>query len=141
MLRPISSGVFASVLLAAVLAASGPAFTQESKANCADPQTQMEMTQCAGEDYDKADKELNTQYRKLRAILVERDKAADDHSKGAEEALIAAQSAWIVFRDANCDFEGFQARAGTMEPQPVLSCLAAMSRARTNDLRKWTESF
>lgn len=127
-----------------MLAGSGLAtttFAQEGKANCANPQTQMEMTQCAGEDYDKADKELNTEYQKLRKLLAERDKAADEGGKGAVEALVAAQRAWVTYRDANCDLTGFQARGGSMEPQLVASCLAQISRDRTQELKTLAEQF
>lgn len=130
----------ASVFLVGLGGATG-AFSQEDKVNCANPQTQMEMTQCAGEDYDKADKDLNVQYQKLRKLVAERDKSADESTKGAVDALVAAQRAWVAFRDANCDFEGFQARGGSMEPQLVASCLADMSRKRTDELRALSEGF
>lgn len=137
------SSLVASMSLA-ILAGSGAAstaFAQDAKVNCAEPQTQMEMTQCAGEDYDKADKELNTEYQKLRKLLAERDKAADENGKGAVDALVAAQRAWVAYRDANCDLTGFQARGGSMEPQIVASCLAQMSRDRTRDLKTLSAQF
>ena len=141
MIRPLPLSAYVSLLL---LIGSGAATTvsaQEAKADCASPQTQMEMTQCAGEDYDKADKELNGEYQKLRKLLAERDKAADENGKGAVDALVAAQRAWVTYRDANCDLTGFQARGGSMEPQLVASCLAQMSRDRTQELKSLAEQF
>jgi len=117
------------------------AFAQDKKVNCTDPQTQMEMTQCAGEDYDKADKDLNVEYQKLRKLLGERDKVADENGKGAVDALVAAQRAWVAYRDANCNLAGFQARGGSMEPQLVASCLAQMSRDRTQELKTLSAQF
>ena len=121
--------------------AATAAFAQDKKVNCTDPQTQMEMTQCAGEDYDKADKDLNVEYQKLRKLLGERDKVADENGKGAVDALVAAQRAWVAYRDANCNLAGFQARGGSMEPQLVASCLAQMSRDRTQELKTLSAQF
>lgn len=134
--------VFMTILLLAGLAggAAGPALAQD-KPDCKNPQTQTDMTICAGLDYDEADAQLNRQYQTLRKALVARDTSMDDSSRGAPEALVAAQRAWVVYRDANCKLSGFQARGGTMEPMLVANCLATMSRARTDDLRKYGEGF
>lgn len=134
------SGCVSLFLLVGSVAATA-AFAQDKKVNCADPQTQMEMTQCAGEDYDKADKDLNVEYQKLRKLLGERDKAADENGKGSVDALVAAQRAWVAYRDANCNLAGFQARGGSMEPQLVASCLAQMSRDRTQELKTLSAQF
>jgi len=132
---------FVSLFLLVGSGAATTAFAQDKKVNCTDPQTQMEMTQCAGEDYDKADKDLNVEYQKLRKLLGERDKAADENGKGAVDALVAAQRAWVAYRDANCNLAGFQARGGSMEPQLVASCLAQMSRDRTQELKTLSAQF
>ncbi|MGQ8633124.1 lysozyme inhibitor LprI family protein [Agrobacterium sp. DKPNP3] len=118
---------------------SGPAAAQEP--DCKEPQTQADMTICAGKDYEKADKQLNVEYQKLRKLLTERDKAADADGKGAGDALVTAQRAWVAFRDANCALSGFQARGGSMEPMLISSCLAEMSTKRADDLRQLSEGF
>ncbi|UYZ08905.1 lysozyme inhibitor LprI family protein [Agrobacterium salinitolerans] len=118
---------------------SMPVAAQEP--NCKEPQTQADMTICAGKDYEKADKQLNVDYQKLRKLLVERDKAADADGKGAADALVTAQRAWVAFRDANCALSGFQARGGSMEPMLISSCLAEMSTKRADDLRQLSEGF
>lgn len=118
---------------------SMPVAAQEP--NCKEPQTQADMTICAGKDYEKADKQLNVAYQKLRKLLTERDKAADADGKGAADALVTAQRAWVAFRDANCALSGFQARGGSMEPMLISSCLAEMSTKRADDLRQLSEGF
>lgn len=117
-----------------------PALAQEEP-DCKAPETQADMTFCAGKDYDEADSQLNAEYQKVRKQLAARDKSADESGKGASEALVAAQRAWVAFRDANCDAFGFQARGGTMEPMLVSSCLADMSRKRADELRQLAEGF
>ena len=109
--------------------------------NCAEPTTQSEMTECAGLDYEKADGELNAEYQKIRKVLKDRDKASDDSSDSAADALVASQRAWVAFRDANCEVAGFQARGGSMEPMLVSTCLADMSRKRSEELRNLSEGF
>ncbi|MCZ7858273.1 lysozyme inhibitor LprI family protein [Agrobacterium salinitolerans] len=118
---------------------SMPVAAQEP--NCKEPQTQADMTICAGKDYEKADKQLNVDYQKLRKLLVERDKTADADGKGAADALVTAQRAWVAFRDANCAVAGFQARGGSMEPMLISSCLAEMSTRRADELRQLSEGF
>nr|WP_234881797.1 lysozyme inhibitor LprI family protein [Agrobacterium larrymoorei] len=113
----------------------------EDAPDCSNPQTQFDLNQCAGVDYDKADKELNAEYQKLRKLLADRDKDADENTKGAVEALVAAQRAWVAFRDANCKLSGFQARGGSMEPMIVASCLADMTREQTEELKSLSERF
>ncbi|WP_045023525.1 lysozyme inhibitor LprI family protein [Rhizobium nepotum] len=120
--------------------AVGPALADDAP-DCTSPQTQTDMTECAGEDYEKADRQLNAEYQKVRKQLAERDRSAEESDKGATDALITAQRAWVAFRDANCDAFGFQARGGTMEPMLVSACLADMSSKRADELRQFSEGF
>ncbi|MFF2319568.1 lysozyme inhibitor LprI family protein [Agrobacterium sp. NPDC058088] len=130
----------AVLLIAGAAIAPLPAMAQ-AEPNCKEPQTQADMTICAGKDYEKADKQLNVDYQKLRKLLVERDKAADADGKGATDALVTAQRAWVAYRDANCALAGFQARGGSMEPMLISSCLADMSGKRAEELRQLSEGF
>ncbi|HCJ72708.1 MAG TPA: urease-associated protein, partial [Agrobacterium sp.] len=123
-----------TALICVTAGISMPVAAQEP--NCKEPQTQADMTICAGKDYEKADKELNVAYQKLRKLLIERDKAADADGKGATDALVTAQRAWVAFRDANCALAGFQARGGSMEPMLISSCLAETSGKRAEELRQ-----
>lgn len=128
-----------SLLFGALLTAAH--VQADDEPDCANAQTQAEMTQCAGADFDEADQGLNAEYQKLRKLLATRDRQADEGGKGAVEALVAAQRAWVAFRDANCDLAGFQARGGTMEPMLISSCMADMSRKRTEELQSLSEQF
>ncbi|KQV83738.1 lysozyme inhibitor LprI family protein [Rhizobium sp. Root1220] len=103
--------------------------------NCKDPQTQTDMTLCERARQDAADKALNVQYKKTRAAMVAIDSDLEADMKGAEKALVKAQRAWIEYRDAECEAEGFQARGGTMEPMLVAGCIANVTDARTKELK------
>ena len=61
--------------------------------------------------------------------------------RGAEEALVKAQRAWVNFRDAECEAAGFQARGGTMEPMLVAGCIAELTDARTKQLKELAETM
>jgi len=107
--------------------------------DCENAQTQADMTSCAQARYEEADKGLNAQYKKTRAAMVAIDKDLDADTKGAEQALLKAQRAWITYRDAQCENYGFQARGGTMEPMLVAGCLADLTDLRTKELKELSE--
>lgn len=123
---------------AAILLLAPCAFAQdaEEKVDCKEPVTQHDMSYCAAVDAEAADKDLNTQYRKTRDAVIVWDKDLSDDLKGAEKALKTAQRAWIAFRDAQCELDGFQARGGTMEPMLVSGCIATLTRERTKQLKE-----
>ena len=107
--------------------------------NCDDPQTQSAMTACAGAAFKAADVALNAQWKVTHGFMKERDAAigaADaDGRPGYAAALLEAQRAWLEFRDAQCGVEGYAARGGSMEPMLVNSCLADLTRRRTDQLK------
>lgn len=107
------------------------------QADCGNPQTQAEMTLCAGQDYQRADAELNALWGEVSAQARDNDRlAGEDGRPGYAETLLKAQRAWISFRDANCTYEGFAARGGSMEPMLASQCLARMTTERTEQLRQ-----
>jgi uncharacterized protein YecT (DUF1311 family) len=67
------------------------------------------------------------------------DADAEANLKGAEDALVKAQRAWVAYRDAQCASYGYQARGGSMEPQLIYGCQADLTRKRTAELKELTE--
>jgi len=84
-------------------------------------QSQMEMTAQSWSEFDKADKELNAVYQKVL-------KALEDDV--ARKKLIAAQKAWIAFRDAQAELDADEERGGSLEKQ-----LRAISETETTKAR------
>ncbi|MBY5786495.1 DUF1311 domain-containing protein [Rhizobium leguminosarum] len=119
---------------AAMLLTAGAASAEDI--DCNSPKTQSDMTSCETARHEAADKALNAQYKKTRAVLAAIDKDLDGDMKGAEQVLVKAQRAWIDYRDAECDAFGFQARGGTMEPMLVAGCLANITDKRTKELKE-----
>ncbi len=133
------------LLVFAAFLAGNPVRAQQSEPplNCEEPMDQSSMTQCAYLAWETADKELNTVWK--TAIKDARDADAemksygsDDGRPGYEDTLLKAQRAWIAFRDAHCEYSGFEARGGSMEPMLVGICLEQLTLERTMQLK--TES-
>ncbi len=91
------------ILILALLLSSISIAGQKPKDDpCPNAQSQLEMNQCAGNAYKAADGELNQVYRKLVAMLDAEDKVQ----------LKVAQTAWLKYRDANCEFVGDHVQRG-----------------------------
>ncbi|BAY17572.1 hypothetical protein NIES21_34120 [Anabaenopsis circularis NIES-21] len=99
------------------------------KLNCNDPQTQSEMNICSQLSYQNADKKLNQVYKQLLPKL----------SKTRQQKLIAAQLAWIKFRDASCEFERSAYEGGSIAPNIYAGCLEEATKQRTQQLREYLQ--
>ena len=118
---------------------------QDPQWNCANPQAQQEMNYCAGQDFERADAELNTAYRAAIAEAQQADReyrlldaeagGRPTNEPGWEVSLREAERAWVSFRDAHCRLESYEARGGSMQPMLEAGCRATLTRARTAELR------
>ncbi|MFB9979817.1 lysozyme inhibitor LprI family protein [Mesorhizobium kowhaii] len=98
--------------------------------DCANAQDQATTDECAGKDFDAADKKLNGAYKQIEARL--KDNAA------SKKLLIDAQRAWVAFRDAECAFQGGPpANAGSVRPMVVANCQAGLTNLRLKDLQDY----
>ena len=97
--RPAKEGDTHDPPMSCILACLGlPAAAQE--ADCTNAPDQMTMNQCAYEEWQTADAELNAVYKRAMAMLEGRRTAQlDADVRGGPEALRDAQRAWITFRD------------------------------------------
>lgn len=129
--------ILASLLLLAAAA-------QDPDVDCENPQYQVEMNLCAGKDYDAADAALNAQYKQTVAALKARDKDIDrsyDSQPTHYDTLLAAQRAWITYRDQHCLSESFAARGGSMAPMLHSGCMARLTKERTEQLKALVEEY
>ena len=114
----------------------------EPQWNCKDPQAQQEMNMCAHIDFQRADAEMNAQWRSVVAAEREADKSIDrsyDQQPKHYDTLLAAQRAWLTFRDQTCLLESFEARGGSMQPMLDSGCKARLTRERTKQLKSMVE--
>jgi uncharacterized protein YecT (DUF1311 family) len=124
------------------LAAMAALQTPYQDHHCDDPQHQADMNACAAIDFEAADAELNAVWSDVIAGAREMDAEIDrafDQAPTSEEVLREAQRAWIIFRDAQCTYEGHEARGGSMEAMIYNGCRARLTRERTAQLRPPTE--
>ncbi|MEO5706459.1 MAG: lysozyme inhibitor LprI family protein [Alteraurantiacibacter sp.] len=127
-----------TIALALLLAQAGAA---PEGPDCAKAVVQQEMNYCAAQEFHAADAEMNAQWRITAAQMRRRDQETavrDDQREdwpGYFETLLAGQRAWLAYRDAQCDSEGFEARGGSMEPMLVALCRTALTRQRTRQLQ------
>lgn len=121
--------VFTILLLLPLSGVSTKAQKPKKPDPCANPQTQTEMTQCAANAYKAADAVLNKVYQQLVAKLDDEEKAQ----------LKEAQTAWLKYRDANCDFVADQYKGGTMRPMIYAGCLEDVTKKRTTELKTQIE--
>ena len=122
---------------------------QDPQWNCANPQAQQEMNYCAGEDFRRADAELNSVYRTAIASAQAADReynrmdpggaSARRDEPGEEASLREAQRGWVSFRDANCRLESFEARGGSLAPTLNSTCRITLTQERTRQLKALVE--
>ncbi len=87
--------LFTFALLAVI---PGAAFAEDD-VDCENAQNQMEMNFCAAQDFQTADADLNALWKDARAAAKSLDAEQSAELKGAVAALLAAQRAWITYRD------------------------------------------
>lgn len=90
----------------------------------ADQGNQPAMNQCAKAGFEKADKELNTQYQKLLKCLPAERK----------ELLKAAQRDWVKYRDSEAQFDASSWEGGTAEPMARSSSMEETTSQRVKEL-------
>ena len=103
-------------LAGAALLLSASALADE----CDKATTQTELSACAAEQYQAADKKLNQTYQAAikRAAAPQRD------------LLKQAQQAWIALRDADCKLMGSGTEGGTIQPMIINQCLTEKTAER-----------
>ena len=116
-----------------------PAAAQEI--DCANAVTQQDMNQCAYNDWEAADADLNTAYKRAMTLLKSWDADLPQAEQGGAEALKEAQRAWITFRDRACEAEGYAMKGGSAEPLLVFGCMRQLTEDRTAQLVAFTDSY
>ncbi|MCL6755238.1 lysozyme inhibitor LprI family protein [Nostoc sp. CCCryo 231-06] len=100
------------------------------KLNCNNPQTQSAINECTKLSYQNVDKKLNQVYQQLLPTL----------ESSRKQKLIAAQLAWIKFRDTNCEFERSRYEGGSIAPTIYFGCLRNTTKLRTQQLQEYLTS-
>ncbi|WGH77629.1 lysozyme inhibitor LprI family protein [Jannaschia ovalis] len=107
--------------------------------------TQLGMTECTAMEGALWDELLNADWPRHRdwaraADATEAEIFGDAFSDRAD-ALLAAQRAWIAFRDAQCRLEYAAWGSGSMRSLAAASCVGDMTAERVIVLRQMTEGM
>jgi uncharacterized protein YecT (DUF1311 family) len=92
---------------------------------CGDGTTTAAQTACYSAALKKSDGDLNQLYQRIQTLI---------HGNELVK-LKAAQRLWIQFRDANCAAEEELYSGGSAAPMAKVSCLDAMTKQRTEELK------
>lgn len=84
-------------------------------------QTNRQLIEIGIAGFDAADKKMNVAYQKLLGIL-------DDEGKST---LREAQRAWVVWRDAEAEFDSHHLAGGKLRPLERWGSLTLSTEART----------
>ena len=88
----------------------------------------LDMNQCMGTEYSKADARLNQLYKRLLLSLVD------------PRPLRRSQSAWIKFRDLDCLYSGSGiSGGGSLAPLNDSACRIDKTEKRIRDLERYLE--
>lgn len=90
----------------------------------AQAQTQLELNEQAQAGFLAADKRLNTTYQKLMKLL----------DKPGQKKLVAAELAWIKFRDLQAEVEQDWYRGGSLGLMTYAQCKERLTKERIKDL-------
>lgn len=97
--------------------------------NCANANDQYALNECVSNDYKNSDSELNKLYKEIRKRLAEQPDSI--------HRLVAAQRAWISFRDAECNFVSANLQGGSSYGMIKGMCLSRLTQTRIKDLKTY----
>ena len=113
-----------------------PAFADD-KIDCANPADTATENQCADMDFQKADKELNALWPKVKAWAEQSDADSDSDVKHYySNTLLNAQRNWLAYRDAECLMAGLVMHGGSGEGPIIGGCRASLTEQRVKDLKE-----
>ncbi len=95
---------------------------------------QQEMNMCSYQDFKNADAELNKIWPKAKAFANSMDEDLLEGDQTAADGLLKSQKAWLIYRDQQCELEGFTSRGGSMQPLLVSGCKTKLTNARIKEL-------
>lgn len=96
--------------------------------DCANAVTTADMRQCAALEQQRAEEQLNQQYRRIIARL---------GNAGSKQALIEAQRLWIKFRAADCKAAAARYQGGSLAPVIQAGCMSTHATARIQQLEQF----
>jgi uncharacterized protein YecT (DUF1311 family) len=104
--------------------------------NCDQAQSTLELSGCKKVHLDKADAKLNKIYKKVLAEYSLPDDESITRSE-VRKRLLAAQKAWITFRDNDCEARYTIDASGSIRILSYLDCMIDKTEKRTVELEQY----
>lgn len=134
MLRLATLSLALALLAAPALAQDKNKAAEDALAECDGPTPVMNA--CIFEKYEAADRELNQVWQQVLATIEPSDYLPADAAEEWKQHLLAAQRAWVTFKEEDCNgATAYEWYGGTGANAAVGSCLYATTVARTEDLK------
>ncbi len=99
--------------------------------DCNNAYSTVEMNECASQDYEYVDKQLNLVYKRLMSKL----------DSVGKEKLKTAQLAWLKFRDTQAELDADLFRDGTGSTVLFLSSKTSSTQKRVEELQAYLKSI
>lgn len=99
--------------------------------DCNNAYSTVEMNECASQDYEYVDKQLNLVYKRLMSKL----------DSVGKEKLKSAQLAWLKFRDTQAELDADLFRDGTGSTVLFLSSKTSSTQKRVEELQAYLKSI
>ena len=133
MTRSLANAALLALTACMTSASSAPARAQEL-ADCDGPTP--EMNACIFRLYEQADAELNELWTQVLATIRPSDFLPPEAAAAWRESLVAAQRAWVTFKEEDCNgVVAYEWYGGTGANAAVGACLYEKTVARIEDLR------
>jgi uncharacterized protein YecT (DUF1311 family) len=108
------------------------------------PLTQTDMNIAAGESFKKKEIELHDLLSEVRAKVKQMNGAPVPSNAAIPDdsylrSLEDAQEKWLAYRNAECEFETYLNRGGTIRPTLWAGDASRLTESRISELRSWLE--
>jgi uncharacterized protein YecT (DUF1311 family) len=121
---------------------SPSAKTPAKPAPCLEAKSQLDLNECYANFYQSADTQLNATYNNIVGFMKKNLSVAQHdnnavlltHNETSLTKLLAAQRAWLAYRDAHCDSVKFQYEGGSIQPMAWSQCMADITEQRITTL-------
>ncbi|WP_083294911.1 lysozyme inhibitor LprI family protein [Burkholderia plantarii] len=101
--------------------------------DCQHPNSTSENIQCASQAFNEADAQLNATYGRVLATLTGPDEGRWYHAS-TRMHLVAAQRAWIRYRDENCTAVRWDYESGSIRDEMEWDCKKTLTEQRIKAL-------
>ena len=108
----------------------------ENNIECGNAFSTPDIEHCASISLDKTEKKLNLAYQKLVKDLSQPNNEYENFTE-YKKKLLAAQRAWISFREADCAAQYEMHRPGTIRNSIYLACKEERAKQRIKELRNY----